>query len=932
MGINRKYMNVSPGAFIRVFGIGNQLMSDDGIGVIVARRLMEQGLAFAEIIDAGTPGYSLIDMMAPADRVVFIDAIYAGREPGSVFWVDPERVMQPHSRQSLHQISLSDVLSLLKVAGSRTDVRIIGIQPERTDPAESISSALNSRLGAITDEVGAMIRQLVGAGKAASAEIIKRFYIEINGIVQGVGFRPYVSRTAAELGLSGWARNQAGLALEIEGKGEACDVFINQLRTEPPPAAEIFEINVKERPPLADGSLFQILESVPDTGQRFVRSDIGICDDCRAELLDSSNRRFSYPFINCTQCGPRFTIVKKLPYDREYTSMHAFGLCSKCAAEYEDRRDRRFHAEPNACPDCGPEYSYCCGDKYVRGNDAVDSAADDLKAGKIVAIKGIGGWHLCCSATDSEAVAKIRQLKPRPDKPMAVMVPDAVSAAEIADVSDPEEAMLSAADRPIVLLRAKKSGLAANVAGGLNTIGIMLAYAPVHVQLFQKIKTPLVMTSANRSGAPIVTDNDKVAEETAHITDSRLRHDRQIVNGCDDTVARRAAGRTLLIRSGRGRAPTSLALPGDYKPIMACGADLKSSITLAADGWAHMSQYFGDLSDADCFALYRQSAERFSELLGIKPEIIAGDMHPDYVATAFGAGRGLPMRQVQHHHAHIVAAMAEAGLNDRVIGVAFDGSGWGEDGNIWGGEWFICDRIRSVRAAHFKYVAMPGGEAAIREPWRMALSYLRDADASFKATRELPGIERRHVDLVARQIDERINVPLTSSAGRLFDAAAALITNIRRQSYEGQAAAELESMADEKETGMYTIDCDDRGGVVRIDPAGIIAAVAADRKAGIPSSRIAARFHNTLAESICLVCEGLRNKEAIETVVLAGGVFVNGYLMNRAIEKLENMGFEVIAGGRVPINDGGISFGQAAIVAAGGGYPLESEAGRREIA
>jgi len=749
-----------------------------------------------------------------------------------------------------------------------------------------------------------------------------RLHIELNGVVQGVGFRPHAQKLAARRRLSGWARNNGGaLELEVQGRLKACRDFVGELVSSAPAPAIVHGLRVREVAVQSDESGFNILvSSAASRRPRFIPADIGICDSCRSELLAPGDRRRDYPFINCALCGPRYTIIAGLPYDRESTSMCAFHLCLDCAFEYANEPDRRFHAEPNACPQCGPHYIYSDSDRSVAGPKAVAQAAAALEAGRILALKGIGGWHLACLATDESAVDKLRRLKPRPDKPMAVMVADLEQASRLGRIGPHEAVLLTGADRPIVLLEAAV-GLT-GVTGGLDTIGVMLPYAPVHVLLLQKIRGPLVMTSANRTGSPIVTDNLEAVAKLGGIADARLSHDRAILNGCDDSVVRRAAGRTVTIRSGRGRAPAAISLPGDYGPILACGADIKSSVCLAADGWAHLSQHLGSLDDPDCFDRYKQTTASLSALLDIRPAVVACDSHPDYLSVVFARGLGLPVKQVQHHHAHVVAAMAEVGLGGPVIGVAFDGSGWGTDGRVWGGEWLICSRDRFERAAHLKYVAMPGGELAVREPWRMAVAYLVDIGLDAEAIgRVLADIDPGVLDVVIKQLGTGINAPLTSSAGRLFDAAAALIAGCRSQSYEGHAASRLESLA-AGDTGAYPLDLDADTAPFIIDPAPMIRAIIGDLAAGVERSEMAAKFHNGLADTICSVGRRLCDREGLDTIVLAGGVFVNARLLSRAVGTLESAGFTVLINQQVPINDGAISLGQAAVVAAGGGLPV----------
>lgn len=754
---------------------------------------------------------------------------------------------------------------------------------------------------------------------------IKRLRIEVTGIVQGVGFRPHVHRLAARWRLAGWARNSGGaLELEVQGAPESCVSFLEDLVKQAPAPAHVQRLGVTEIRADGQEDAFTIIDSRMVSKQsRFVPVDIGICDACRRELLDAQDRRHHYPFTNCCACGPRYTIIERLPYDRERTSMRSFHLCLDCDFEYANDIDRRFHAEPNACPDCGPQYTFADEHKLLTGKAAVDAAAKTLVEGKVIGVKGIGGIHLTCLATDSEAVDKIRRLKDRPDKPLAVMVSDEKAAGRVGRLSESEADLLRGPERPIVLLGRRAGVLAGNICPGLDTVGVMLPYAPIHVLLLEETGAPLVMTSANRGGAPIIIDNEAAATQLSGVADGLLLHDRRIVNGCDDSVVRQAAGRSITVRLGRGKAPAALRLPGDYRPILACGSDLKSSVCLAAGGWAHVSQYLGDLSDPDCLGRFRETVDRLGRLLDFTPEVVACDAHPDYVSTAYGEALELPLRRVQHHHAHIAAVMAEKEISEPVIGVAFDGNGWGLDGNVWGGEWLICDRRLAVRGAHFKNFPMPGGEAAIRQPWRMAVGYLTaiGLDAS-RIADIFPDIDPADIGPVIRQIESGVNTPLTSSCGRLFEAVATLITGCRAQSYEGQAASSLESLVlAGYDAGAYSFNLADVAGVTQVDGAPMLRALLEDKAAGAPPELMATRFQAGLAESVRLVGRHLRDKEGIETVVLSGGVFVNSHLFSETARRLEDDGFSVVTSEHIPINDGGISLGQAAIVAAGGGFP-----------
>ncbi len=750
----------------------------------------------------------------------------------------------------------------------------------------------------------------------------RRWHVEVTGHVQGVGFRPFAKRLANQWQLAGWARNAGGFVeLEVQGDLQACNGFVKELVVSLPRPAQIRCLDVKEIKIVLKDSAFSVLASRVDGDlQRFVPKDIGICEDCRQELLDITDRRFGYPFINCCHCGPRYTIINKLPYDRERTSMRKFPLCLDCSFEYATELDRRFHAEPNACAECGPQYIFNDNNSVVSGRSAVDSAILTLAEGKILAIKGIGGFHLAALANCSEAIARIRQIKSRPDKPLAVMVSDMSDALKLGKIDTGEAELLDGPDCPIVLLDKASFDLAPNIAPGLTNIGVMKAYAPIHFLLLKEFDVPLVMTSANKGGSPIIINNNDALVKLKNEVDAFFSHNRSISNGCDDSVVRKVAGRTMALRLGRGRAPHALELKGEYSPILACGADLKNTFALAANGWAHISQHLGDLSDLDCFDRYQQTIKTLCGLLDIEPQKVACDLHPDYVSVSYAESLGVPVERVQHHHAHIASSLAEKGIHEPVIGVAFDGSGWGYDDRIWGGEWLICDLQHMERVAHLKEVSMPGSEAAIRFPWRMALSYLVDLQLEHDAIVELLGfISEDEINAVRKQISSGINMPLTSSCGRLFEAVSSLVLGCRSQSFEGQAASYLESAVSSEEEGLYQFALAGRKGMIEVDYTQALTALIADKQVGTPPAVIAARFHNGLADVLATVSERLRAERGINKVVLGGGVFANAFLYTKAIDLLEGRGFQVVTAEEVPINDGGISFGQAAVVAAGGG-------------
>jgi hydrogenase maturation protein HypF len=752
---------------------------------------------------------------------------------------------------------------------------------------------------------------------------MRRWHIEIGGLVQGVGFRPHLRRLATRWELSGWAKNSGGsVEAQIQGPPYSCSAFLQELAADPPLPARLLQLEIQDIPLIDGEKEFEILASSPENRiNGCVPVDIGICDKCREELLTEGDRRYGYPFTNCCHCGPRYTIIRDLPYDRERTTMEPFEMCDACRGEYEREDDRRFHAEPNACERCGPSYSFFQTDAGpLYGRAAVERSVKLLTEGKVVAVKGIGGYHLACLAKSQGAIERIRRAKSRPHKPMAVMTADLEAAAVLGEIGPVETRLLLGPDRPIVLLKARPSGLAPNVAPGLNTVGVMLPYAPIHCLLLQELGEPLVLTSANDNGAPIVISDEQAAHLLDGPADGRLSHNREIVNGCDDSIVRRAGRRTITLRAGRGKSPQSLPLAGSYPPILACGADLKSSVCIAVDGWAHISQYLGDLANADGYDNYGRTAARLGSLLGVEPRIAVCDSHPDYLSTAYAAETGLPVKRVLHHHAHVVAAMVEAGIDEPVIGVAFDGTGWGEDGRIWGGEWLVCDRRHVRRAAHLKEIAMPGGEAVATRPWRLAVAHLRDLGLEAgEIAGLLAPIDIRPITSILRQLETGINAPMTSSCGRLFETVASLAAGLHRQSFEGQNAAYLESLVLRGCDEAYGFDLVDRGEILEVDYGPMLRALLVDVRAGEAPALMATRFHNGLVETVCRVSRRLRDRTGTEIVVLAGGVFANAYLLERAAAHLAKAGFKVVVNENVPLNDGGISLGQAAIVAAGGG-------------
>jgi hydrogenase maturation protein HypF len=749
-----------------------------------------------------------------------------------------------------------------------------------------------------------------------------RFRVRVEGIVQGVGFRPFVHAIAHRHALAGHVGNDGdGVFIEVEGDGRGVDAFLSALRAEAPPLSTIDAV-VATAMPVAGDAGFRIVDSRRADGRTGgerrtgVSADTATCDDCLREMADPGDRRFGYPFVNCTNCGPRYTIVRDVPYDRPATTMSGFRMCPACAAEYHDPGDRRFHAQPICCPDCGPRLALVGA--HAAG-DPIVAAAALLRGGAVVAVKGLGGYHLAADATDDAATGRLRSRKHREDKPFAVMVADLDRARDLCDVDDPAAALLTDRRRPIVLLprRAGATALAEPVAPGNREIGLMLPYAPVHHLLLAAVAGPIVLTSGNVSDEPIAYADDDARTRLSGIADAYLTHDRPIHVRTDDSVARIRRGRPTLLRRARGYAPEPLRLAISAPvPILACGAELKNTFCLLKDDRAVMSQHIGDLENHPTLRSYAEGIDHLARLFDISPRLVAYDLHPEYLSTKYAldlaAAEAIDAIGVQHHHAHIASCLADNGVDETVIGVAYDGTGFGTDGTIWGGEFLVADLAGFERAGHLAPVPLPGGTAAIRQPWRMAVAYL---DAAYGD--DLPDLPvlRRHADTwpaIVAMGRRSVNAPPTSSAGRLFDAVAALLDIRDDVNYEGQAAIELEQRADPGETVAYAAAV--RAGTIH--SADLIRSVVEDLHAGTPASVIAARFHNGLVAATARMCTDIRSTSGLTTVALSGGVFQNTPLTERLTDALERAGFRVLTHERVPPNDGGISLGQAAIAAA----------------
>ncbi|MGW8572637.1 carbamoyltransferase HypF [Streptomyces niveus] len=781
-----------------------------------------------------------------------------------------------------------------------------------------------------------------GARETEDAEqprVRRRF--EVRGVVQGVGFRPFVYVTAAELALTGSVSNTgSGVVAEVEGDADAVAEFGRRLRADPPPLAVVESVAVTEQPPTGGAEFVIAASSASDRVRTLVSPDTATCRDCLAELRDPADRRHRHPFITCTHCGPRFTIVTGMPYDRAATTMAAFDMCDDCRAEYDDPRDRRFHAQPIACHACGPRLELLGGqgETLGHGDQALRAARQLLAEGKIVAIKGLGGYHLACDARDEAAVTELRRRKQRGGKPFAVMVKDLDVAEGLVTLDDDERALIGGGRKPIVLLPrrtpAAGTGVAAAVAPGNPDLGVLLPYTPLHVLLFGiGDDTPgpdaLVMTSGNRSGEPIVTDDASALTELAPLADAWLRHDRPIQMPCDDSVSRFVAGAELPLRRSRGYAPLPLALPFDIPPLLAAGADLKNTCALGEGGYAWVSQHIGDMDDLSTVDALTRTADRLALLTGVEPEQLVADAHPGYRSGAWARAHanGRAVRTVQHHHAHIAAVLGEHGVGpgERVIGFAYDGTGHGPDGAVWGGETLIADYKSYRRAAHLAYVPLAGGDASVLRPYRMALAQLHAAkipwDEKLPAVAACPARER---DVLAHQFATDFGCVPTSSMGRLFDAVASLAGVRHEVAYEAEAAIALEGLARSAsgETSGTPYDFGvlagrDVGEPVVADAAPVIRAVVADVRAGVPPELIAARFHTAVAALTVDLAELFRHRTGLGVVALGGGVFQNAVLLEETQRALRAKDFTVLRPRLLPPNDGGIALGQLLVAASG---------------
>lgn len=759
-------------------------------------------------------------------------------------------------------------------------------------------------------------------GRVALDNGIDAVRVHVQGVVQGVGFRPFVHRLATRYGLAGWIRNEGGgVQIAVEGDPACLLSFLERLTADAPPLARIDALEVT-RTDREHHDGFTIAASTEQADRRQpISPDIALCEACEAELFDPANGRYRYPFITCTDCGPRFTVIESMPYDRERTSMQAFVQCRECAREYETPWDRRFHSETNSCPRCGPSVQFVtAGGAPERGTDvdAIQHAARLLRIGLVVAIRGLGGFHLAVDATDELAVQRLRRRKRREAKPLAVMVRTVDEARRLGHVGPVEERLLTCRERPIVLLRKdSRSPLAPSIAPALDTVGVMTAYTPLHHLLLDVVDTPLVMTSGNVSEEPIAISNADALARLCEIADAFLLHDREIVARYDDSVVRVVDEAPVFLRRARGYAPLPVTLPvATPRPLLAVGPHLKNTFTLACGNDAYVSQHVGNLENLETLAHFESSLATYKRLFRIRPEVVVRDRHPGYLSTRIAEELGLPVIAVQHHHAHVAAVAAEHGVTDPVIGIAYDGTGYGEDGNVWGAEVLVADLADFRRAAHLRYAALPGSELAVRDPWRTALGYLAlepDATPAFRRAFQEISDEERHV--AEQQLARGLNSPFASSMGRLFDAAAAVLGVRRAVQFEGQAAMELEALAGSAVARALPFPIlDDDDGFV-LDPLPLLVALGERAAAGDAAQDLAARFHESVARATSELACKVRTATGIETAALGGGVFQNARLLSRLTQLLRDVGFDVLVPRRLGPNDGAISYGQAAVAA-----------------
>ncbi|HTW88134.1 MAG TPA: carbamoyltransferase HypF [Candidatus Binataceae bacterium] len=899
---------------IRIIGIGSPF-GDDAVGLMAARLLAEAPPSNCEVLAADRPGAALVDLLEGAQAAILIDAVRSGRPPGTIHEFAFGELDRSTARfVSSHDLGVAAAIQLAQKLKRGPHVgRVIGIE---------IPPVSTPQLCGLSSQTREAVRQAVERVRSAAGEFEdrERERLIIAGIVQGVGLRPSVWRLAKSLGLAGFVRNvPSGVHIEIEGRLASLKEFHNRLEADLLPAATIERIE-SERLPLRGDTDFCAMPSENGPVSTMIPPDLAACTECVREILDPTDRRYRYPFTNCASCGPRFTVVRALPYDRVNTTLSTFPLCDQCRREYLDPSNRRFRAEPIACCDCGPvawlEVPKAQFRMTAAGEDSISRAAAILRQHGIVALQGLGGVHLACDATSDLAVLGLRKIKQRAHKPLAVMVDSIESARSVAHVSDDEAALLTSSQAPIVLLR-KRTGshLAPAIAPGNDHVGVMIAYSPLHHLLMHDAARTLVMTSANRPGEPLALNADETRSLFADQVDALLLHNRPIHQRCDDGVWALGPRGPQPVRLSRGSTPRSFRVPvAAPVPIVGAGGDIKNSFCLLSKSRALMSQFIGTLESIATQDHFHNSLEKWIVMSGIVPRLIAHDLHPQSIGRALAESLGLKTVGVQHHHAHVAACMAENAYENPVIGIAFDGSGYGSDGAVWGGEAMIADYRDFQRIAHLEYLPLVGGDAAIRHPARIAAAFLIALSGSISDDRVLALVGEEHARILATMVGNRINTVETSSCGRLFDAVAALLGVRNEITYEAQAAIELETLARSASSTSHIYPfpiCDEI-----VKTGDMLAAIIDDLERGTPKANIARTFHQTVAQIALQMALDARAKSGINVVALTGGCFQNRLLQAATIEGMEREGFNVLVHHRVPTNDGGLALGQAVIAAA----------------
>lgn len=775
---------------------------------------------------------------------------------------------------------------------------------------------------------------------------IQNIKIQIKGLVQGVGFRPFVYRTAIKNKISGWIRNrQNGVLIEASGEASNVRFFIDELSRDYPVASQVKNINISDSDNFHNNGFQIILSEGKDIENEITQigPDIAVCKDCLQDMNIQPHRE-NYPFINCTNCGPRFSIIRDLPYDRDKTTMNIFKMCPVCKSEYENPSDRRFHAQPVACKTCGPNYKFISAElKTEKLEEVLFHTADFIDKGNIIAVKGIGGFFIACDATKEKTVKRLRELKNREGKPFAVMFRNVETVNKFCLLNEEEELELISWQRPIVILKLKKeilkqvehdvqdgtdvsdkkvtlnsfhtlNSLPNEVSNGIKTVGALLPYMPFHYLLFKKLKTPaIVFTSGNFSDEPIVISNEKAEKDLLQICDAVVTYNREIYNRTDDSLLQVINKKPRLMRRSRGFAPSPVYMDFNVDGIVATGAELKNTFCLGKGNQAILSQHIGDLKDFETFSFYEKNIEQFQKMFRVKPELVVTDLHPEYFSTKYAFGCDLNLIQVQHHHAHIASAMAEHGLDENIIGVSFDGTGLGDDGNIWGSEFFVCNLNDYQRKLHFEYIPLPGGDKSTKEPWRIAVSWLFKVFGSEFMQLDLPFLDhipKEKIDWIIKSIENKINCPFTSGSGRLFDAVSAILGLCGQSTFEAEAPMRLENIADKNETRVYSYKLSQV-----IEFSKMFSEIIDDIKQNLSQGIISAKFHNTVSKAIVEGVKMIGEETGLNKVVLSGGTFQNRYLLEQTELRLENVGFEVFCNCSIPCNDGGISLGQLAIAA-----------------